>query len=33
MVDTKMNNREIGQVVEFLKALTSDEPLVRPVLP
>lgn len=33
MVDTKMSNREIGQVVEFLKTLTSDEPLVRPVLP
>jgi len=28
-----MTDREIGQVVEFLKALTSDEPLVRPIIP
>lgn len=33
MVNTQLTDREIGQVVEFLKALTSDEPLMRPVLP
>ncbi len=33
LVPTGMTEPEIKQVVEFLKALTSDEPLVRPVLP
>jgi cytochrome c peroxidase len=33
LVDTGMNDKEIMQVVEYLKSLTSDEPLVRPVLP
>jgi cytochrome c peroxidase len=33
LVDTQMTDAEIKQVTEFLKALTSDEPLVRPVLP
>ena len=33
LVATGMTDPEIRQVVEFLKALTSDEPLLRPVLP
>jgi cytochrome c peroxidase len=33
LTPTGLSEPEIRQVVEFLKSLTSDEPLVRPVLP
>jgi cytochrome c peroxidase len=33
LVDTGMTDAEITKVVEYLKSLTSDEPLVRPILP
>jgi cytochrome c peroxidase len=33
LVPTGLTTPEVKQVVEFLKALTSDEPLVRPTLP
>lgn len=33
LVDAKLTDREIGQLVEFLRALTSDEPAVKPALP
>ena len=33
LVDTKLSQREIAQLVAFLSSLTSDEPYVRPTLP
>ena len=33
LVDAKLDDREIGQIVAFLTSLTSDEPYTRPALP
>lgn len=33
LIDTKLNDTEIKQLLAFLNTLTSDEPLVKPVLP
>jgi hypothetical protein len=33
LVDTKLNDREIAQLIAFLSALTSDERYAPPALP